>query len=210
MSVSRWFGGLLATALAAAAPGPCAAGDDAYAGKAVRRDFTDAHGNRIAVTVTPPADRAVDTRFFAAIEVSDGEAGGVEEAAAEATGEPVDVSGYVVELERLSTAATCTRTITLKTKPVNLGGNKTFNVTSDGQPIFVSVTSFPKSGNVDAYVLNGSTPCNSSKKGSNQLDNAVCVSSSCVGQSVLIGQVKNPTRNNAQYVAAINMVFQAP
>jgi len=210
MNVSKGIVGLLAMAFVAGALGASAAEDAAYAGEAVRRDFTDARGNRVAGTVTPPADRAVDMRFFGAIEVSDGEAGTAAEASAGAGGDPIDVSGYVVELERLDAAATCTTKITLKTQPVTLGGNKTFNVTSSGQPIFVSVTSFPKSGNVDAYVLNGSTPCNSSKKGSNQLDNATCVSSTCVGQTVLIGQVKNPTSKNASYVAAINMVFQAP
>jgi hypothetical protein len=176
----------------------------------VRRDFDDGRGNRIAVTVRPPADRAVDMRFFDAIEVGDSEADGVDKASAASAGDPVDVSGYVVALERLSASATCTSRITLKTGPVALGGNKTFNVTSEGQPIFVAVTAYPKSGNVDAYVLNGSSPCGSSKKGANQLDNATCLATNCVGGSTLIGQVKNPTTKNATYVTAINMVFQAP
>jgi hypothetical protein len=208
MSVGRSVvSGGLATAFVAVALVASGAEEQAFAGRAVRRDVSDARGNRFAVTVTPPADRAVDTRFFDAIEVTDGESGAVDAATADAGGEPVDVSGYVVELERLSAAATCTTQISLKTKPVNLAGKKTFSVTSSAPPIFAAVTTFPKSGNVDALVLDGSTPCNSSTKAAGSLDNATCVSSTCTGSSILIGQVKNPATSSAQYVAAFNFVF---
>ena len=198
--------GLAAMAFVAAAGAASAAGEDAFAGKAVRRDVADASGNRFAVTVTPPADREVDRRFFDSIEVSAGDSD-ASEAAAEAGGEPVDVSGYVVEVEPLSLAATCTSKVTVKLKPVSLGSKKTFLVKSTTPPIFMAVTAFPKSGNVDAAVLNGSTPCNSSKKPSGQLDNASCVSSTCVGSSLLIGEIKNPSNSGANYVGAVNMVF---
>lgn len=207
MSKSTRFVGL-AAALALAAP--VFAGEAAAAGNAVRRDMADARGNRFAVTVTPPPGRAVDRRFFDAIEVSAGDSDtslASNDAAAEADGEAVDVSGYVVEVEALDLAATCTSKITLKTKPVNLAGKKTFSVTSPTPPIFVAVTAYPRSNNVDTYVLNGSTPCNSSTKPKDQLDNASCVSSTCTGSNILIGQVKNPDNSTAKYVAAINMVF---
>lgn len=209
MSVGRgvgWLGLAVAVSGALAASAP-AAEEAAFAGKAVRREIADARGNRVAVTLTPPADRAVDTRVFDALEVSVGDAP-ASTATAQGSGEPVDVSGYRVELEVLSAAATCTSQVTLKTKPVNLAGNKSFTVTSPQPPIFVAVTAFPKSGNVDARVLNGSTPCSSSTKGSGQLDNASCVSSTCTGTSVLIGEIKNASKTaSAQYVGAVNMVF---
>ena len=199
--------GLTATAFMALAFGASAAEDAASLGKAVRRDVADGRGNRFAVTVTPPAERAVDRRVFDSIEVSAGAADASAEAEADAGGELVDVSGYVVEVEPLSLAATCTSQVTVKIKPVNLAGKKFFNVTSPTPPIFVAVTAFPKSGNVDALVLDGSTPCKTSTKPAGQLDNASCVSSTCTGSSILIGQIKNPASAAATYVGAINMVF---
>jgi hypothetical protein len=206
MSV-RWSSfGLAAMAFVVAASSVPAAGSDAFAGKAVRRDVTDASGNRFAVTLRPPADRAVDVRIFDAFQVSADDADSAADASADA-GDLVDVSGYAMEVEPLNAAATCTQKITVKNKPVSLGGNKSFTVTSSSPPLFVAVTAFPKSGNVDTYVLNGSTPCNSSKKPSGQLDNATCVASTCTGTANLIGQIKNPASSTASYAGAIDMVF---
>lgn len=207
MSVRRNGLGLAGMAFVAAAWVSPAAGADALAGKAVRRDVTDAGGNRFAVTVRPPADRAVDMRVFDALEISADDAGTVAEASADTGAGLVDVSGYAVEIEPLNAAATCTQKITVKNKPVSLGGNKSFSVTASSPPLFVAVTAFPKSGNVDTYVLNGSTPCGSSKKPSGQLDNATCVAATCTGTANLIGQIKNPASSTASYAGAINMVF---
>jgi hypothetical protein len=210
MSVSRSSFGWAAMAFVVAASWATTARAEALAGKAVRRDVADASGNRFAVTVRPPADRPVDLRVFDVIEVSADGGDSVSAASAEAGGDLVDVSGYVVEVEPLSALATCTQKITVKNKPVSLGGNKSFTVTSSSPPLFVAVTAFPKSGNVDTYVLDGSTPCNSSKKPAGQLDNATCVAASCTGTANLIGQIKNPASAGATYAGAVNMVFQAP
>jgi hypothetical protein len=199
---------LAAAALLSLASAATAAEAEAFAGKALRRDVRDAQGNRFAVTLRPPAGRVADARLFDVFEVSAGDSSTSFESESNASREAPDVSGYVLEVEPLSVAATCSSKITVKNSPVTLGAGKSFSVTASAPPLFVSVTSFPKSGNVDAYVLNGSTPCGSSKKGTGQLDNASCVSSTCTGSSILIGQIKNASSSaSAQYVGAINIVL---
>jgi len=203
---------ILALAVLGAGTGVTLASDVDVAdlGRSVARELADGRGNRFVVTVTPPADRAVDVRFLRSLEIV--EPGAVASAAkGEASGgEPVDVSGYRVDVTPLARAG-CTLDFAIKSKPVTLGGGKKLVVTAPGTPEMTFGTVYPTKGDVDVYILtDGSTVCSKGTAGAGRLDVAACGSTGvCVNSSTgVVVEFRNFSASaQATYVSMVHVIY---
>jgi hypothetical protein len=208
-------------ALLLLAPSALAAGESGK-GMAVARELVGREGRRVLVTVTPPADRAVDPRAFDMFEVEDqGETGvglaslaRTEKGAEPDNVEPLDLSDYSVRVEDVgaSAATSCSLSVLfVRYQKAKLTANHYFKVTATGAASMV-VSSFPTSGDVDAAVfrkseING-TVCSRSTKGAGQFDLAKCNEGSCnAGGEVLVGTILNFLTSDAAFVGAMTVTF---
>jgi hypothetical protein len=184
-------------------------------GQTVVRELADSHGHRFAITVTPPADRAVDAAFFDAFELA-GEptgqpgfkSGQIKQAPVTAADdeEPIDVSGYKVTVESLNAAACSVNLQAAKRKPVSLGPRKELQLTSINSEV-MTVTAWPTSNDVDVQIDYNGGVCQISEKNKGELDIAGCIATSCTNSGTMSAYVYNPFSNTAKYVASVVITF---
>ena len=215
---NRWFLSLGAFLLLATS---ATAAEEFAPGTEVSRELVAHDGQRILFTVTPPEGRAVDPRIFDLFSVEDGA-----EKAANAPGlfrkgsdtEPVagdaiDVSGYIVNVERVGAAAnTCTLQVALaKFQKTKLTADHYYYVRAKG-PADMIVAAYGITGDVDAAVFRGlettGTLCSKSTKGFGQLDLAKCNQGSCnTSGDTLSGAIANFQTKDVEFVGAITITF---
>jgi hypothetical protein len=203
--------------LAACALASSATAAETFAkGTAVAREYRTEQGARFLLTVTPPADRGVDTRIFDVIEVSSGGETGIPFAEAargkdgvattESNEDLVDVSDLHLRLELLSATATCDVRGSIKYKKVNLNGKKKTTVSFSGAATAI-VAVYPTKGDVDARIKGpDGTTCDASIRKAGEFDVAAC--NNCAGAvTFMTGEIENPFSSQASYVGGFIGVF---
>lgn len=186
----------------------------------VTRELADSHGHRFAVTFRPPSGRRLDPRILNAFEISISSntphAGGVVSREpdalllAETDSDPIDVTGYTIQVEAVSLPSCRAEVHIAKNRPgiLQLLGNVIFLARGASS---MSIVAFPTSGNVDVEVsVNNQQRCASSRKPEGTLDVAACTLPGCNdvnGIDYLEGSILNPRTSNAKYVGVATFVF---
>jgi hypothetical protein len=186
----------------------------------VTRELADSHGHRFAVTFRPPSGRALDPRILNAFEISisSGTAdasGGVSRGPdavllAESDSDPIDVTGYTIQVEAVNLSSCRAEVHIAKSRPgiLQLFGRVIFLARGASS---MSIVAFPTSGNVDVEIsVNNQERCGSSRKPEGTLDVAACTLPGCNdvnGIDYLEGSILNPRASNVKYVGVATIVF---
>jgi hypothetical protein len=187
-------------------------------GIAVTKEIHDNAGHSFRITVIPPSNRVVDPAIFEGWNFSQDAdrqhglemlAGSSDRKDAPAQ-KPIDVTGYQIFIEPVVMGAqsSCTGSYRIiKAAPYSLGPGGQFQASSTG-PEEMDTIGYPTVGDVDTFVLVGTTICSSSLKGPGRLDTAGCFSSSCHNTSTLKGRFKNASNTtSAKFVGVISVFF---
>lgn len=157
------------------------------------------------VQVTAPHGQALDPRVLRW-------ASGQEEAesAAAETGEPMDLSGYRIRVDKVAGAA-CSATFSIKPKPVTLAANRGW-IFESGTAIAMDIAAFPTKGDVDTAIFLGPNldTCDGSFRGKLQMDQSACILTNCTNTSantLLQGIVGNITTAQATYAGTYHLFF---
>lgn len=185
--------------------------------RVVIRTLSDGAGGFLRLHVTAPEGQRVDARFFDALEIHrQSDANRVSEGGDSSThqkpqlnhSEPVDVSGYSMEVSSLAgTSVSCQAAYAIRwSSGVTLAPNAAMNVTFSNTPEEVISTVYPQGGDVNVFIYEGNTLLGASTNGPTLLDTVGVYNSACenaTGQFKVV--ISNPsTTSGARFVGSIS------
>jgi hypothetical protein len=185
----------------------------------VTRELADSHGHRFAVTFRPPSGRALDPRILNAFEISIS-SGAADAGAgaslgsdamllAESDSDPIDVTGYTIQVEAVNLSSCRAEVRIAKSRPgiLQLFGKVIFLASGASS---MSIVAFPTSGNVNVDISLNHQRCASSGKPEGTLDVAACTLPGCSNINdvdYLEGSITNPRSSSVKYVGVATIFF---